>query len=130
MTEGTAVLLRTTAAKLEKLRGAEPGAIPPWVSQAVLHGQFSPKEAMKLSFLLAPHPSDSMPALAAGSNKLCAPKVLRMQKVAAYIAHRLPNVDDPAALEQSLELLCNDKPLPMDMSLASVRTFVWKNGSP
>ena len=27
------MLLRTTAAKLEKLRGAEPGAIPPWVSQ-------------------------------------------------------------------------------------------------
>ena len=55
---------------------------------------------------------------------------LTLTKVAAYIAHRLPNVDDPAALEQSLELLCNDKPLPMDMSLASVRTFVWKNGSP
>jgi len=49
---------------------------------------------------------------------------LTLTKVAAYIAHRLPNVDDPAALEQSLELLCNDKPLPMDMSLASVRVRV------
>ena len=52
-----------------------------------------------------------------------------MHKVAAYVANRLPNVDDPAALEQRLELLCNDKLLPMGMSLASVRAFVWKNGA-
>ena len=30
---------------------------------------------------------------------------------------RLPNVQDPGALEETLELLCNDKPLPMEMSL-------------
>ena len=120
VTEGAAVLLRTSAAKLTR---AEPNAVPPWVSQAVLHSQWAPKEPLKLSFFLAPHPSDDLPALAAGSNKLSAPKVLRMHKVAAYVANRLPNVDDPAALEQRLELLCNDKPLPMGMSLASVRAF-------
>ena len=38
-------------------------------------------------------------------------------------------VDDPAALEQRLELLCNDKPLPMGMSLASVRAFVCTHGA-
>ena len=56
-------------------------------------------------------------------------KVLRMHKVAAYVANRLPNVDDPVALEQRLELLCNDKPLPMGMSLASVRAFVCTHGA-
>jgi WD repeat-containing protein 48 len=126
VTEGAAVLLRTSAAKLTR---AEPDAVPPWVSQAVLHSQWTPKEPLKLSFFLAPHPSDDLPALAAGSNKLSAPKVLRMHKVAAYVANRLPNVDDPAALEQRLELLCNDKPLPMGMSLASVRAFVCTHGA-
>ena len=126
VTEGAAVLLRTSAAKLTR---AEPDAVPPWVSQAVLHSQWTPKEPLKLSFFLAPHPSDDLPALAAGSNKLSAPKVLRMHKVAAYVANRLPNVDDPAALEQRLELLCNDKPLPMGMSLASVRAFVCSHGA-
>jgi len=126
VTEAGAVVLRTSAAQLAR---ASPGAVPSWVSLTVLNNQWTPKEALKLSFFLAPHPTDDLPHLAAGSNKLSAPKVLRMHKVASYVANRLPNVDDPAALEERLELLCNNKLLPMGMSLASVRAFVWKNGA-
>ena len=118
VTEGSTVVLRSTASQLAQ---APAETIPSWVSQAVLQHQWQPKEPLKLSFFLAPHASDDLPPLAAGSNKLSAPKVLKMRKVLSYVANRLPNVPDPAALERSLELLCNEKPLPPDMSLASVR---------
>ena len=59
MTEGAAVVLRTTAGRLAR---GPADAVPAWVSQAVLNSQWTPKEALKLSFYLAPHASDDLPA--------------------------------------------------------------------
>ena len=81
------MVLRTTAGRLAR---GPADAVPAWVSQAVLNSQWTPKEALKLSFYLAPHASDDLPALAAGSNKLSAPKVLRMHKVAPAGSKRRP----------------------------------------
>uniref|UniRef100_A0A7S0J239 Uncharacterized protein n=1 Tax=Calcidiscus leptoporus TaxID=127549 RepID=A0A7S0J239_9EUKA len=115
------VLIKTTAAQLPR---AKADVVPLWVVQSVLHGHYAPRESLKLSFFLAPHPQEDLPQLPPGSNKLSAAKVLKLHKVIAYVEERL-NVDQKLL---PLRLVCNDKPLPPEMTLASVRTFVWKNG--
>jgi WD repeat-containing protein 48 len=119
------VLCRCSAAQLAE---ASAEAIPRWVAQSVLNGHFTPKETLKLAFYLAP--SDALPELPPGANKLSAAKVLRVSKVAHYVVSKLPMPEGETPLsEDSLELLCNEKPLPADMSLATVRAFFWKNGN-
>ena len=114
ITEGGVVVLRCTAAQLPH---APPETIPHWVSQAVLHRHFTPREPLKLSFYLAPHASSHLPALPPGASKLSAAKVLKVTKVLAYVAGQLP---EHSIGNRPLQLLCNDKLLPADMTLCSV----------
>ena len=48
-----------------------------------------------------------------------------MHKVALYVIERL----QLTCAADGLQLLCNDKVLSPEMSLASVRAFIWKNGA-
>eukprot|EP00271_Cylindrocystis_brebissonii_P020851 TRINITY_DN713_c0_g2_i5.p1 TRINITY_DN713_c0_g2~~TRINITY_DN713_c0_g2_i5.p1 ORF type:complete len:1017 (-),score=193.27 TRINITY_DN713_c0_g2_i5:791-3841(-) len=171
--------------KFTELDGTEgPGEIPWWAIDAVLHDKLPPKEPVKCSFLLVPHEGSSLQQLAQG--KLSAPRILRVQKVIAYVMERLgleerPADEDedgaPAASAPSgrssastmnggaasmrntsstksassvavvdggavgggsggpvngaaggamIEVLCNNEVLPPEMSLATIRAYVWK----
>jgi hypothetical protein len=66
------VVARTLASRLSELPS---DAVPHWVAQAVLHGQYTPKEPLKMSFFLQPHPESGLPPLPADCNKLSAAKV-------------------------------------------------------
>uniref|UniRef100_A0A7S4ESR5 WD repeat-containing protein 48 homolog n=1 Tax=Chrysotila carterae TaxID=13221 RepID=A0A7S4ESR5_CHRCT len=115
------VLAKCDAASLTR---AKPEQLPFWITQSVLHGHFTPKESLKLSFFLAPHPDDNLPPLPPNASKLSAAKVLKLVKVLAYVEERL----QMNGKGTPLQLVCNDKALPPEMTLATVRAFVWKTG--
>lgn len=72
LSEDGRVVARTLASRLSEL---PTDAVPHWVAQAVLHGQYTPKEPLKMSFFLQPHPESGLPALPADCSKLSAAKV-------------------------------------------------------
>ncbi|GLC66648.1 hypothetical protein PLESTF_000456600 [Pleodorina starrii] len=128
---------------------AEPGEVPTWVGDVVLRGAgVTPKEA-KCAFVLLPAEGSDLPALA--QSKLNAPRILQVHKVANYCAGKLldqnvplevrpfylrrpPTAPDCPGPESSapggncavLELTCNGVAVPFEMSLATVKKFIWK----
>ncbi|CAN8104053.1 unnamed protein product [Discula destructiva] len=115
---------------------------PQWLGEVLLLNTTPQKEPVKVSFVLHPLPKSGLPALASadGNNRLNANKMLRVKKILAYVAERIdPTLEDPeqdpeqnpAALkpEEYLELYCNDQQLPIDMTLATLRAYIWKNAN-
>ena len=98
---------------------------PPWSSQAVLHGHFTPREPLKLPFYLLPHPQSSLPSLPPGASKLSAAKVLKVARVVQYVEGRLT----AGECAGPLLLLCNDKVLSPEMTLCAAQVHLWKNGA-
>ncbi|KAI0426993.1 WD repeat-containing protein [Xylaria sp. FL1042] len=108
---------------------------PMWLGEVLLTNTIPPKDPVKVSFILHPW-QDSLPSIIAadGNNRLNANRMLRVKKILAYVAERIetpPEEPDPSALkpEEYLELYCNDQLLPNTMSLATLRTHVWKGGN-
>ena len=98
--EDEGVLLKCPASALPT---APPEVIPDWVSDCVLHGTFTSREASKLSFYLSPHDPEDLPDLPLSSSKLAAPRVLKLHKVA-----RLPRAVHPrCACERALVTPCS-----------------------
>ncbi|CAG9956173.1 unnamed protein product [Clonostachys rosea f. rosea IK726] len=107
---------------------------PMWLGHLLLQNQVPYKDPVKVSFVL--HPLGDLPAIATadGNNRLNANRMLRVKKILAYVAERiekLPEEPEPDALkpEEYLELYCNDQVLDPLMSLATLRTHVWKGGN-
>ncbi|KAK9436700.1 WD repeat protein [Metarhizium brunneum] len=107
---------------------------PMWLGDVLLQNLVPFKEPVKISFVL--HPMGGLIALspADGNNRLNANRMLRVKKILAYVAERIEEVPEepqPNALppEKYLELYCNDQLLDPLMSLATIRTHVWKSGN-
>jgi WD repeat-containing protein 48 len=129
---------------------------PMWLGDVLLLNQLPFKEPVKISFVL--HPLGDLPAItsADGNNRLNANRMLRVKKILSYIAEKIEAPPDPEETETSiltpeeyLELYCNEQvsatpwwpnisrrttnvyPQLLDplMSLASLRTHVWKGGN-
>lgn len=126
-------------------REQEPDEVPAWVGDVVLRNlNVTPKEG-KCAFILSPAENSNLPALS--QSKLNAPKILQVHKVASYClsklqeqnivlesrpvyytqpvnAPTLPVTNDPSKLV--LELVCNGVAAPYELSLASVKKYIWK----
>ncbi|POR35714.1 WD repeat protein [Tolypocladium paradoxum] len=107
---------------------------PMWLGDLLLQNQVPLKEPVKISFVL--NPLDDLPPIspADGTNRLNANRMLRVKKILAYVSERieeLPEEDGPDEMmpEEYLELYCNDQLLDPTMSLATIRTHVWKGGN-
>lgn len=128
---------------------------PMWLGHLLLQNQTPFKDPVKISFVL--HPLGDLPPIAAadGNNRLNANRMLRVRKILSYVAERIEAPEeeleaDADALrpEEYLELYCNDqvrnfllafgRRIPTDtitqlldpmMSLATLRTHVWKGGN-
>ncbi|OAA44307.1 WD repeat protein [Metarhizium rileyi] len=107
---------------------------PMWLGDVLLQNIVPFKEPVKISFVL--HPLGDLTSLspADGNNRLNANRMLRVKKILAYVAERIEEVPEgaePDALlpEEYLELYCNDQLLDPLMSLATIRTHVWKSGN-
>lgn len=105
---------------------------PMWLGDLLLQNQVPFKEPIKISFVL--HPLDGLPAVATdGSSRLNANRMLRVKKILAYVAERIeppPGPDDEQmSPEEYLELYCNEQLLDPTISLATLRTHIWKGGN-
>ncbi|GAB0138802.1 hypothetical protein EsDP_00007024 [Epichloe bromicola] len=107
---------------------------PMWLGEVLLQNLIPLKDPVKISFVL--HPTGDLPALspADGNSRLNANRMLRVKKILSYVAERIEEVPeepspDELAPEEYLELYCNDQLLDPLMSLATIRTHVWKSGN-
>ena len=109
-------------------QGNEEDKMPEWVVDILRDGRGQTREVVKISFSLDPEEGSGLPQL--GTNSLNAPRVLRVRKVALYVAKELKDnrngFDYPVEAED-LDILCNGQPLPPAMSLATVRQFRWRS---
>ncbi|XP_076890559.1 uncharacterized protein LOC143541679 [Bidens hawaiensis] len=135
--------------KITDLDGTEDEKeFPWWVLDCVLHNRLPPREHTKCSFYL--HPCEGSAAQILTQGKLSAPRILRIHKVVNYVVEKMvldkpldslsgdatfgPGTVDgtfrsgfkPWKLKPNIEILCNNQVLTSDMSLATVRTYIWK----
>ncbi|XP_075510607.1 uncharacterized protein LOC142546657 isoform X1 [Primulina tabacum] len=141
--------------KITDLNGTEDEKdFPWWVIDCVLNNRLPPRENTKCSFYL--HPCDGFTGQLLTQGKLSAPRILRIHKVVNYVLEKMVldksmediNVDSaptPAMTsglvgdgsfryglepsqkhKPSIEILCNNQVVPADMSLATVRGYLWK----
>nr|GMD04702.1 WD repeat-containing protein 48 [Ipomoea batatas] len=140
--------------KITDLDGTEDEKdFPWWVLDCVLNNRLPPRENTKCSFYLHPCEGSTVQILTQG--KLSAPRILRIHKVINYVIEKMvldkPPLDSlnsdgtfvpggPASgvgefrsglkpwqkLKPSIEILCNNQVLAPDMSLATVRAYIWK----
>lgn len=57
--------------------------------------------------------------------------MLRARKILGYVAERIEPAQDPATAmpaEDYLELYCNNQLIPPKMTLATIRTHIWRGG--
>lgn len=110
-------------------QGNEESLLPKWALELVRDNKGQSREVVKISFCLEPGEGCDLPQLS--TTTLNAPRVLRVRKVAAYIAKELKDgraTSGGFEIEAShLEVLCNGHALPATMSLATVRQFRWRS---
>ncbi|KAI4302976.1 hypothetical protein MLD38_038661 [Melastoma candidum] len=121
--------------------------LPWWSLDCVLNNRLPPRDT-KCSFYL--HPSEDSTVQSLTQGKLSAPRILRIHKVANYVLEKMVlekpldvvNTEGSFApggngafrsglkswqkLSPSIEILCNNQVLSPDMSLATVRAYIWK----
>ncbi|KAF9227880.1 WD40 repeat-like protein [Gyrodon lividus] len=133
--------------------------MPLWLLEYVLFNKVIAPHAIKISFVLLPWPNpdpdgEQLPELLnIAQSKLTASRFLRVRKLACHVQDKLERrissganfaapspVDTPtpgspctkshrARAEENYEILCNDSVLSLDMTLAAVRQYLWKQSS-
>ncbi|KAF8178063.1 hypothetical protein BJ912DRAFT_670273 [Pholiota molesta] len=127
-------------------------AMPMWLLEYLLLNQIPPAAPLaKMSFVLMPWNKDPdvepLPELLnTAQSKLTASRYLRVRKIVNHVQDKLDkiipgsktgsvrsfsdNLDQPRAnrprAEDEYEILCNETLLPLGMSLAAVRQYIWK----
>ncbi|KAJ7116031.1 hypothetical protein C8R44DRAFT_880410 [Mycena epipterygia] len=113
-------------------------AMPLWlVEYLLLHRMPGSPPQIKLSFVLLPWVGKDGEAplpelLNTTQSKLTASRFLRVRKLVSHVQEKLEKIDPPPAdaprprAEDLYEILCNDVVLPLDMSIAAVRQYVWR----
>lgn len=112
--------------RVDSFDGNEQDSMPGWVVDLLRDCKGQAKEQVKMSFTVTPWEDSGLPELSTAT--LNAPRVLRVKKVAMYIAKELK--DSRATVVQDgddLEVLCNGQSLSPSMSLATVKQFRWKS---
>ncbi|KAF3670872.1 putative WD repeat-containing protein 48 -like protein isoform 2 [Capsicum annuum] len=112
--------------KITDLDGTEDEKdMPWWVVDCVMSNRLPPRENTKCSFYLHPCEGSAVQILTQG--KLSAPRILRIHKVINYVVEKM-------VLEKPLDSINSDgstgmpggQVLSPDMSLATVRAYIWK----
>ena len=108
--------------------------LPAWVKDAVLKDEMYLRDQVKVSFALTPAPESELPPLT--QVNLTAIRILRIRKVSNFVCSSLRDLNKEIAeqyppcsdlKEEEVEILCEDRILPPQMSLATAKQFVWKN---
>ncbi|KAF8063588.1 hypothetical protein FPV67DRAFT_1701521 [Lyophyllum atratum] len=145
----TAVYRGTASSMKQDVRVLEE-VMPLWLMEYLLLNKLPPIPAHpKISFVLlpwpTPDPADQLPELLnTTQSKLTSSRYLRVRKLIIHVQEKLDKISprskpgsiheghDPnphPRAEDEYEILCNDVLLHLDMSLAVVRQYVWKQGT-
>jgi WD40 repeat protein len=110
--------------------------VPGWIGKLLLQNEMRNKEPPKVGFVVHPSDDGSVPTLNSPNVRLTAYHMLRARKVLLYVVERLkadgaiPEVleahqnDNP---EDWLELFCQGHKIPPSMTVATIRTRLWRN---
>ncbi|KAG1750625.1 uncharacterized protein EDB91DRAFT_1108492 [Suillus paluster] len=136
----------TTWADVYKLEST----IPLWLAEYLLFNKITSPPIVKVSFVLLPWPGTEpgyapLPELLNTSqSKLTSSRFLRVRKLTHHVQEKLDKISgsptslhspahdgsqhsqDRARGEDLYEILCNDSVLPLDMTLAAVRHYFWR----
>jgi len=142
--KGTVGTLRESVELIEKIA-------PMWLGDVLLRNQVPLKDVVKISFCLEPW-QEKLPPIASdgyvtaynaqdplltltSNNRLNANRMLRARKILSYVSERIEpappeGTDTTGALrpDEYLELWCNNQLVPPRMTLATMRTQVWRSG--
>ncbi|XHG04749.1 hypothetical protein AWENTII_007995 [Aspergillus wentii] len=132
---GTVGRINEEIDKLEK-------SIPQWLADLLLKNQAPQKDPIKIAFTLKPY-DDLLPPVVkpdgpvnngnTNNSRLNANRMLRAKKILAYITERIdpPNPDEPEEdamkPEEYLDLYCQNMLIPPNMTLATIRTHIWRS---
>ncbi|KAJ5620404.1 hypothetical protein N7510_004388 [Penicillium lagena] len=144
-------LYRGSVGRIEQDIARLQKSIPHWLGELLLKNQIPFKEQVKIAFVLKPY-DDLLPPIAKAepptpnggqspsangttnnNNRLNANRMLRAKKVLAYVAERIDpaNPDEPEESrmppEEYLELYCQKQICPPNMTLATIRTHLWRS---
>ncbi|RIB12846.1 hypothetical protein C2G38_2041481 [Gigaspora rosea] len=122
----------------------------PWLLEFLLKNKIALKESVKIGFILKPHEGSELEELPNGNSRLTANRMLRARKILSYIVEKL-ELDSPGGGERDeivtektliekdeeksknsikpemwLELVCLDQILPPTMTLATIKSHIWK----
>ncbi|TFK51249.1 WD40 repeat-like protein [Heliocybe sulcata] len=130
-------------------------AMPIWLIEYLLANRVAPIPVHKVSFVLLPYPARSpdeekLPELLnTAQSKLTASRFLRVRKLTYHVQDKLDRIASSSSFttprssfdsgrprdtaahprpraEEHYEILCSDLVLPLDMTLAAVRQYVWR----
>ncbi|GAB7343174.1 hypothetical protein MBLNU457_1244t1 [Dothideomycetes sp. NU457] len=126
--KGTVGTLRESVDLIEKIA-------PMWLGDVLLRNQVPLKDIVKISFCLEPW-EGKLPQIATdGNNRLNANRMLRARKILSYVSERIEpappegtDTTDALRPDEYLELWCNNQLVPPRMTLATMRTQVWRSG--
>ncbi|KAK3686767.1 hypothetical protein LTR37_019482 [Vermiconidia calcicola] len=135
---GVADLFEGTVGSLGQQTDALERTAPMWLGDVLLRNQVPQKEVVKVSFILEPYADKDggggLPSIAAdGNNRLNANRMLRARKILGYVAERVEGVKpkeegEELRPEEYLELWCQGQLVPPTMTLATIRSHLWRGG--
>ncbi|WPH04522.1 Hypothetical protein R9X50_00741400 [Acrodontium crateriforme] len=135
---GVADLFEGTVGALGEMCDLVEKTAPMWLGDVLLKNQVPVKDIVKISFILEPFENQLASIAADGNNRLNANRMLRARKILAYVAERIEPAPaplangepDPNAMrpEEYLELYCQNQLVPPTMSLATIRSHLWRGG--
>jgi WD repeat-containing protein 48 len=103
---------------------------PPWLLDLLLHDRYTSKEPVKIGFMLTPHPDSDLPPLRSGDHRLLANRLVRVRRMLNYVVEHTGLVLPPRMnVEDYVELVLNDQPLDPSLTLATIRTHLWKGNN-
>lgn len=109
---------------------------PDWIGRALLLNEVTRKDLAKVGFIIQPFQEDTLPAMINSNVRLSAYHIIRARKVLAYLEERLNGATIPQDLdvqkrqvpENWLEFFCQGQKVPPSMTLATIRTRLWRSG--
>ncbi|KAJ9198452.1 hypothetical protein DTO164E3_5285 [Paecilomyces variotii] len=113
-------------------------SVPLWLGELLLKNLIPAKDIVKIAFTLKPY-EDLLPPVVkpdptnTNTSRLNANRMLRAKKILAYIAERIESPspegqeEDAMKPEEYLELYCQNTLIPPNMTLATIRTQIWRS---
>ncbi|KAI8591759.1 hypothetical protein BDZ88DRAFT_449765 [Geranomyces variabilis] len=106
--------------------------LPSWVVGPIVeHKPIAPRANTKLEFFLKPWPGSGVVESETTAWNLQAPRLVRMRKLLAYVAGKVPEAappgmaGDPLAASAQMEMVFNNEPVDPLLTLAGLKQHFW-----